>query len=168
MHHAEHPPHAAGTWQHEAGRLAKVTAYHVLHLCKAHGVPPAEWDDTIGEALLDLCLSVRSSWERGVRGVDARFFALHGIQAACSRRCKPLHALGDAAALADRNPGPVEQAEAGELLEGLLRRLPDDRLRRIVAMRAAGLSVAEVARAEGVCVQRIRHLLLKARVLLAR
>jgi hypothetical protein len=51
----------------------------------------------------------------------------------------------------------------------LLDRLPSERLRRVVAMRASGLSVAEVALAEGVCRQRIQQLLERARaVLLAR
>jgi DNA-directed RNA polymerase specialized sigma24 family protein len=102
--------------------------------------------------------------------VDCTFFALHGLQAACTRRGKALQTLGDAgSALADRGPGPVEQAEAAELLEALLARLPGDRMRQAVRLKAAGLSTAEAAAALGVCRQRVEQLLERARaVLLAR
>jgi DNA-directed RNA polymerase specialized sigma24 family protein len=81
-----------------------------------------------------------------------------------------LPALGNAAVagLTDRGPQPVEELEAREALAVLLARLPDERLRRVVAMRAGGASVAEVARQENVCVQRIRQLLERARGLLLR
>jgi DNA-directed RNA polymerase specialized sigma24 family protein len=174
MNHATHPPPPAACWQAEAARLAKVTAFHVLRLCKAHGLPPGEWDDIIGEALFDLCLSVRRSWARGVEAVDCRYFALHGLQAARTRRARPLRLLDDAvadpeAALASRGPGPDAEALARDELAALLARLPTDRLRRVVRMRAAGASTAEVAAALGCCRQRVEQLLQQARaVLLAR
>ena len=171
MHHVEHPPHPAGTWQEAASRLAKVTAGHAYKLCKAHGVPPGERDDVAAESLLDLCVSVRSAFARGVEAFDARYFALHGLAASRTRRGRPLQLLADAcadpeAALAGRGPGPVEQLEAGEFLPALLARLSDERLRRVVRLRAEGLSTAEVAAREGCCVQRVQQLLQEARLVL--
>jgi RNA polymerase sigma factor (sigma-70 family) len=65
--------------------------------------------------------------------------------------------------LAARGPSPAEEAEANEALDGLLARLPDERLRLIVRLRAEGLSVREVARRINLSRQRVEELLLRAR-----
>jgi hypothetical protein len=162
MEHAAAPQPV--TWQDQAARLYRVTAAAARRLCEAHGVPASEHEEVVAESLLDMCLSLRRAWGRGCRGFDCGYYARHGLVAAFSRRGRPLPPLRGTPAA--RGPGPVEQLEAAELLPSLLARLPDERLRRVVAMRAAGASVAEVAAAEGVCRQRIQHLLLKARGLL--
>jgi DNA-directed RNA polymerase specialized sigma24 family protein len=164
-------PHAAtatqpDTWQSAAAALYRITAGAARRLCRACNVPPAEHEEVVAEALLDMCASLRRAWGRGVRAVDCTYYARHGLAAACARRNRPLPPLaGDAAA---RGPGPAEQLEAGELLDDLLRRLPDGRMRQAVQLKAEGLSTAEVAAAMGVCRQRVEHLLLRARALLAR
>jgi DNA-directed RNA polymerase specialized sigma24 family protein len=57
----------------------------------------------------------------------------------------------------------VEELEARELLAGLLAGLPDDRLRRIVSLRAEGLTMREVAARVGLSRQRVEQLLQEAR-----
>jgi RNA polymerase sigma factor (sigma-70 family) len=162
------PPQAAGTWQDMAGRLAGLVAWHAHRLCKAHGVPAADRDDVVGEALAALCVGVKSAFSRGVTAVDTRYYAMNGLTAALrTRRGRPLQTLGAAeAALAGRGPGPAEQAEANELLAVLLARLPGDRMRQAVRLKAEGLSTAETAAALGVCRQRVQQLLLRARAVL--
>jgi DNA-directed RNA polymerase specialized sigma24 family protein len=168
QHHATAPQ--PGTWQEMAGRLAGLVAWHVAELCRAHGISSDQQDDIAGEALASLCVSVRSAWARGVRAVNPRYFAMTGLTAVLhTRRCRPLQALDRPEGLADRAPGPDAEAEADELLDALLARLPDGRMRQAVAMKAAGLSTAEAAAALGVCRQRVEQLLGRARaVLLAR
>jgi DNA-directed RNA polymerase specialized sigma24 family protein len=165
------PPPTAGSWQAEAVRLAGLVAWHVTRLCRANNVPPADREDVVAEALVNLCVSVKSAFARGVTAVNCRYYAQNGLAAAVhTHRGRPLRLLADAVAdpegaLASRGPGPDAEAEAAELLPALLARLPE-RLRRVVALRAAGLSVAEVARRENVCVRRVRQLLLRARAVL--
>jgi hypothetical protein len=160
MHHAEHPPHP-GSWQAEAGRLAKVTAWYVTRLCRINSIPPDQRDDVIGEALVALCVGVKGAFARGVTAIDCRYYARNGLAAVLrTRRARPLRLLADAvadpeAALAARGPGPDEQLEAAELLPALLARLPDERLRQVVRLRAEGLAVREVAGRVGLSRQRI-------------
>jgi DNA-directed RNA polymerase specialized sigma24 family protein len=164
------PPLTAGSWQEAVQPLVGLVAWHALRLCRIHGVPPGDRDDVVAEALAAECVGVRSAFARGVAGVDCSFYARNGLAAARTRRGRRLRLLGDLlpgpGALASRAPGPYDEAEANDTLASLLARLPAGRVRRVVRLRAQGLSVAEVARREGVCVQRIRQLLLQARQLL--
>jgi DNA-directed RNA polymerase specialized sigma24 family protein len=170
MEHVENRP-PPGTWQQAVQPLVGLVAYHALRLCRAHNVPLGDRDDVVAEALLDLCLSVRRSWARGVRGVDCRFFALHGLQAA--RRGRRVRLLGDVfehpEGLAAGGLGPEDEAVARDELQALLARLPGERLRQVVRLKAEGLSTAEVAGRLNCCRQRVQQMLQEARaVLLAR
>jgi DNA-directed RNA polymerase specialized sigma24 family protein len=155
-----------GTWQETAAALYRITAALARRLCAAHAVPAGEVEEVVAESLLSMCTNVERAWARGPRPIDCRYFALAGLASACSRRGKPLPQLHKDAA--DRAPGPVEELEAAELLPSLLARLPDERLRRIVRLRAEGLAVREVAGRVGLSRQRVEQMLQQARALLAR
>jgi hypothetical protein len=112
-------------------------------------VPRGERADVAAESLLQMCVCVRSAWGRGGRKFSCRFFALRGLAAA--RRNAPRWRLlqdlfGDpGTAFAARGPDPVALALARDLLQALLRRLRCGRARRVVRLRAAGLTMDEVA-----------------------
>jgi DNA-directed RNA polymerase specialized sigma24 family protein len=131
-------------------------------------VPRAEWDDAVAEGYLGLCAGLKGARGRGTTAVNARFYAQNALAVVLhTRRGRALQALGGAgAAVADRNPGPAEEAEAAELLPALLARLPGEQLRRVVRLRAEGLAVREVAARVGLSRQRVEQLLLEARGLL--
>jgi DNA-directed RNA polymerase specialized sigma24 family protein len=110
---------------------------------------------------------------RGTRGLDCRFFARHGLAACRTRRGRPPRLLGDifedpAAAHAAGGPGPAEEAEGREALQNLLARLPSERMRQAVRLRAEGLTVREAAARMRCCRQRVESLLQKARRLVCR
>jgi RNA polymerase sigma factor (sigma-70 family) len=174
MHHAETAPQP-GSWQEMAGRLTGLVTWHVARLCRVNGIPPGQRDDVVGEALVALCVGVKSAFARGVAGVDCKFYAMNGLAAVLrtrwGRRPRLLADLFEdpGAALAARGPGPVEELEAREALQALLARLPGERLRQVVYLRAEGLAVREVAERVGLSRQRVEQLLQEARaVLLAR
>jgi DNA-directed RNA polymerase specialized sigma24 family protein len=163
------PPPAAGTWQEAALPLYGLVIWHARKLARACGLPAAELDDAVGEALVNLCVSARNAFGRGGRALRCRYFAQNGVAAVLhTRRGRPFRQLDAAAgaALASRGPGPDEEAEAAELLETLLARLPGGRVRQAVRLKAEGLSTAEAAAAMGCCRQRVEQLLLRARALL--
>jgi DNA-directed RNA polymerase specialized sigma24 family protein len=148
----------------------RLVIWHAHKLCRTAGVPPGDRDDVVAEALLNFCTNLKNAFARGPRGsIRCRYHALNGLAVALrTRRGRPLRLLHEAFedpdnALAARDPGPEAEAQAHELLPDLLSRLPDERLWRICVLRARGASVAEVAVAEGICVQRVRKLLLRAR-----
>jgi hypothetical protein len=121
------------------------------------------------ESLLSLCAGVRSARAHGAAAISCQFFAQNGFAAARNtRRGRPPCLLGDvyenpACVLAAGGPGPVEELETREFLAGLLANLPDDRLRRIVNLRAEGLTMAEVAARVRLSRQRVEQLLQRAR-----
>jgi DNA-directed RNA polymerase specialized sigma24 family protein len=95
---------------------------------------------------------------------------MHGLAASRTRRGRRLRLLHDAlgdpeTAIAAGSSGPAEELETREFLADLVARTPDERLRRIILLRAEGLTMAEVAVRVGLSRQRVEQLLQRARLL---
>jgi len=131
-------------------------------------VPDGERDEVVAEALLTLCASVRGAHGRGVKAVNVRYYALTALATCRTRRHRPLCLLADAcpdpeAALAAANPSPLEELEGREAVAALLARLPNERLRLVVLLRAQGWTNAQIAARLGRSRSRVEQLLQEAR-----
>ena len=88
----------------------------------------------------------------GEQPFRAWLFAIaHNVVADAQRARRPTAPLAAAETLADWGPGPEDQAilaEAGRTIRALLARLPEEQ-RRLLELRLAGLTDAEIARVLG-------------------
>ncbi len=103
-------------------------------------------EDATSEVFIKALAALRSYRDRSFRGW--LFTIAHNVVTDTLRRRRPglpLEAAGDPA---DADPTPEEAALAAEGQQALLDLLPDDQ-RAVVALRLAGLSGAEIARALG-------------------